>query len=360
MKGESKGDDESKQRNGNDRKNVKEENELKRVTKWISFTKPKIVLGFDQMSANILPSSGASTRGISVCFDKIVGWSLPSIIIDKFNKSRGSIEISVQLSLSLFHFQSGSFFGSTWLGNPVYIDERRGIEQSFIDVDYSEIIYLLTRIADPSCIGVVELVCNEIDTSKSIIAMQYGCGWAMINIFMQPFPADIAEGADNVVSTSVSIFSGSPRDLVLDNDIGTLTTRLKEIPGSKLYFRIYSHRKLTSAARLISENEIIGKFDVIAGLNAKDVTLPDETKLTTISCIGENTLRDGKKGVIVAPAKPSAAIPLELKIENCCISIPDRLAVENRMRQAVLKSLESPKSNEVRISHRSLKIGNGI
>jgi len=39
----------------------------------------------------------------------------------------------------------------------------------------------------------------------------------------------------------------------------TLASRLKEIQGCSLYFKLYSHRRLLRAHRLIAENEALGR-----------------------------------------------------------------------------------------------------
>ena len=331
--------------------------EYKRSLRWTSFAKPKVVFGFEHLTANRVPSMGSTSRGLSVCFDQVQGWSIPSAVIDDLQKNRGKFDVSIQLSLSLFHFQSGSFFGSTWIGFPVYLEDQRSIDQAMLSIDYHEIVYLISRVCDPSCIGVVELICNKIDVKKSLIVAQYGCGWSMLNIFQQPFPPDIAEGPENALAMSVPIYKGSPRDLVLNNDVTSLTSRLKEASGSKLFYRIYSHRKLIPAARLVAENELVGRFELVAGLVSKEVILPDATTPAAIPCIGEEQYTLGKKGVVIVPSRPVIAMPLSFKVEECYIYIPSRVEVETRMRMAVLKNLGLGTNNEIRILSRNLKIG---
>ena len=58
---------------------------------------------------------------------------------------------------------------------------------------------------------------------------------------------------------SCPFFQGSPRDLALNSDISILKSRLKEISGCTLQFKLYSQRKLLKAQRLIAENEAIGR-----------------------------------------------------------------------------------------------------
>lgn len=334
------------------------EAESKRSLRWLSFAKPKVVFGFEHLTANRVPSTSSSSRGLSVCFDHVQGWNIPAKVIEDVTRSWGKLDLSIQLSLSLFHFNSGYFFGSTWIGFPIYLEDQRAIEQAVLNIDYNEVIYLVSRISDPSCIGVVELICNKIDHQKSLIVAQYGCGWSILNLFIQPFPPDIAEGPENAHSMSVPVYKGSPRDLVLNSDVTSLTSRLKEVQGSKLFYRIFSHRKLIPVARLIAENELVGRFEVVPGLVAKEVMLPNSTTSTSIACIGEEQYNLSKKGVVVVPSRPVVAMPLSLKVEECYFYIPDRIAVETRMRNAVLKSLGLGTNNEIRILSRTLKIGN--
>ena len=62
-----------------------------------------------------------------------------------------------------------------------------------------------------------------------------------------------------IVLQSCPFFQGSPRDLALNSNISILKSRLKEISGCSLQFKLYSQRKLLKAQRLIAENEAIGR-----------------------------------------------------------------------------------------------------
>jgi hypothetical protein len=57
-------------------------------------------------------------------------------------------------------------------------------------------------------LGIVEVVMSKRQISTDVVVAQYGCGWTMLNIFaVQPEPADIAEGHENVMM-SVSVLVG--------------------------------------------------------------------------------------------------------------------------------------------------------
>lgn len=144
--------------------------------RWIAFMKPKAVFGFDHLSPISVPQMTSKLRGFSVNFEKILGWRPPHAL-NTYLVAERVHEFSIQLSFSMFHLNSGSFFGSTWLGSPVIIPTDTITDDGapvVIDIDYNEIIYLMSRLTDPSCVGVVELVASKIGTQKSPTTSQYG------------------------------------------------------------------------------------------------------------------------------------------------------------------------------------------
>jgi len=148
---------------------------------------------------------------------------------------------------------------------------------------------------------------------------------------------------------------GSPRDLLLNNDIRNLASRLKEMSRCTLEYKLFGHRKLLRAQRLLAENEAIGRFDVIAGLVPKEVSPSGSTGTKFLSVVGDEEIIEGKNDVFCVPAKPNVAIPLSLKVSDCDVFIPDRAAFENRLIASVAKNLAS--SMDAQILSRSLKIG---
>ena len=148
--------------------------ESRRNLKWLSFSKPRMVFGFDHLGTNNVPIMSGKTRGISMCFEKISGWHVPPQIYQDLNIGSNSFEFTVQLSLSMFHLASSSFFGSTWMGRSVPLGDNNDDIPDLIDLEYNEIVYLLTRLTDPSCVGVVEIVVSKNSKSKKLVTAQYG------------------------------------------------------------------------------------------------------------------------------------------------------------------------------------------
>lgn len=179
-------------------------NEVRRNLKWASFAKARVSFGFKHLSPAHVPSMTSEPRGIALCFDKLSGWTLPAPIRKQFELNNGSdYEIRLQLSMSMFHLNSSSFFGSTWMGPPATVAE---VHSSSSPVEYTDVVYMISRITDPSCVAVVEIIVSKYDLQKNVTSQQFGCGWTMINPFTKPHPPDIAEGHENV-SVMVSFLS---------------------------------------------------------------------------------------------------------------------------------------------------------
>jgi hypothetical protein len=56
------------------------------------------------------------------------------------------------------------------------------------------------------------------------------------------------------------VFSGSPRDMLMNTDIKSFAKLLKEIPKCSLFYKLYSHRRLLKLQKLVGENELIGRY----------------------------------------------------------------------------------------------------
>ena len=176
------------------------EDESRRALRWVSYTKPRVVFGFDHLTPAYVPAMSNKTCGYSVCFEKVIGFRPPIEVLNELDQ--GGIEISVQLSMSLFHLNSVSFFGTTWMGSPVPLSSDGRTVSDVVDFDSNEVVYFMSRLTDSSCVGVLEVVASKVDSDTGVVLSQYGCGWTMLNLFAQnPSPADISEGHQNVQLT---------------------------------------------------------------------------------------------------------------------------------------------------------------
>lgn len=326
--------------------------DLRRELRWISYAKPKTLLGFDHLGPAYLPSMSLKPKGYSICFDRVGGWSPPSQLIREVRNN--NCELSLQLSLSFFHTTSKTFFGSTWMGQEVHVGDSTDV----IDFDYSDIVYLISRINDPTCIGVVEIVASLVDTKKYITIGQYGCGWTMINLFNSSSREtfhDISDGHEGVQNSSSTFLLGTPRDLLI-YDPTEWKDLLREMKSCTLTYRGFGHRKLVKISRLLAENEPIGKYDPIAGILPKNVVTNEGKKPTSVSCLADEEISDGKKGIICLPSSPAIVIPMELKVIDFQILIPNRSQVEDEVIASVIRNNVDAERSQAKVLQRTAKI----
>ena len=130
---------------------------------WVAFAKPNLVLPL----CPPLPQFASKAKGFACCFDKVEGWNPPKTLID----NASVYNVTVQLSFSLYHIDTCSFFGSTWMGLPVTLKENM---PDIVDFYYGDIIYALTRVSDPNCIGIIEIVVTQTDKVTDLLVSQYG------------------------------------------------------------------------------------------------------------------------------------------------------------------------------------------
>jgi hypothetical protein len=143
-----------------------------RQGRWQSLLKSKVSFGFHHLSPAHLPSMSEDRHAYALCFEKVSNWSIPDSVLKAFGDD--DFEITLQLSLSLYHLNSASFFGSTWMGPPISLgNSDRKIPKS-IDFEYTDIVYMISRITDPTCVAVIEIVVSKFDIARNLIAMQFG------------------------------------------------------------------------------------------------------------------------------------------------------------------------------------------
>lgn len=147
---------------------------FKRAQHWLSYAKPRVVLGFDRIvSSGNTPVMSRKLHGFSLVFSNLQGWSLPSQLLSDVDS--GDYYLSVRLSLSLCHLTSRTFFGSTWLGSAVLLGEgRHDSIPDVIDFDYNDLVYLVSRLTDPSCVAIVEVVASKMQRGRNVTISQHG------------------------------------------------------------------------------------------------------------------------------------------------------------------------------------------
>ena len=296
----------------------------KRRSKWVSFARQHCAFGFEKLTNAQLPQMSHRAYGLAICLEKIRGWKLPRSLLKDLN--RGSCDVSVHLRLSLFHMKSLTFFGTTWIGPEILLNDNEVPDV----LEYIDIVYLISRLIDNSCIGIIEVVATRVDRETNLATAQYGCGWAMLSLFGQHVLHDVSEGFSHVSATTAAFYRGSPRDILeLSLHDQSRKPALQEMNGCLLHFKIYSHRKLLKISDLIMENAIFGRFDTIAGLAVKKVApLPGEHTIS-VPCIGDQKVEE--EGVLIMPGVPSVARSYMAKVTNFKLIIPNRASFESAL-----------------------------
>ena len=145
--------------------------ESRRTLRWLAFSRPRVVFGFDHLGAINLPNISNHLKGLALCFERVSGWHVPVQIFQDVESS--ACEFRVQLSLSMFHLNSNTYFGSTWMGDALLLNDEINEYSVQVDIPYNEIVYMISRLNDPSCVGVVEIVVSKI-SKKGLVIGQYG------------------------------------------------------------------------------------------------------------------------------------------------------------------------------------------
>jgi len=59
----------------------------RRNKKWLSFARSKVSFGFKHLPPNSIPNMSPDTRGISICLERITGWTVPIAVIRELQRS---------------------------------------------------------------------------------------------------------------------------------------------------------------------------------------------------------------------------------------------------------------------------------
>ena len=136
------------------------------MLRWLSFAKQRSLVNPEVAVSNV---EGNIPYGIAIGFESIRKWEIPPALLEGI--SLGICEVKVHLTLSLFDRRSNSFFGNTWVGAPVPLIIKG---PSVVDVEYKEMTYMITRLTDPSLVGIIEMVATKFERETMIATAQYG------------------------------------------------------------------------------------------------------------------------------------------------------------------------------------------
>ena len=192
--------------------------------------------------------------------------------------------------MTFFHGRSQRFFGNTWIGSEHHVTSL-GKCDSF---NLNEIVYFRSKIVDPTCYCVIELVATEYWPGKSTPARLYGCGWSLIN----PFTTEVADGI-------TFVHHGTPNRLlrISQSELESLFN-CSPVQSSIKYdtskYEILN--KIQSKLQLFDHNEIIGAIDTVPGFSKQYIEYPDGRGIIHENCLGASISKE-KESWSVSPPK---------------------------------------------------------
>ncbi|KAG5181621.1 hypothetical protein JKP88DRAFT_349186 [Tribonema minus] len=232
---------------------------------------------------------------------RVGGWAVPPILANR-GRSAGTL-LRYSLRVSFYHAGSRRFYGNTFQGASVSEEEgggkvvrnrggggggsrvrrRRGssgpqraqrgarrAENNGSDDDdaseldltthHSDVAYWYSAYEDPNCLAVVELVATEVDARRGIQLGQYGCGWTFLQMYGPTDPES---------QTQRDVYRGTPRSLLFFEAADFQRVGESAVPGCTLSYRLQTFDKLLAARHLFRENEIIGAFEPLPGLQVR-------------------------------------------------------------------------------------------
>lgn len=154
------------------RKSKRHSQSTNRAIRWTGYTKDHLSMTFENVPPKFQPTMFENRHGLAIYLEKIDGWRLPKRVFEQLGQGR--VHLSLQLSLSLFHLTSGTFFGTTWMGPRISLSDPEKAYSKDVELQFKEMIYLISRINDETCVGVVEIVVGKEDDDVNLTAGQYG------------------------------------------------------------------------------------------------------------------------------------------------------------------------------------------
>lgn len=210
--------------------------------------------------------------GIRVHFDRIDGFRLPPAFAKEL-KGASKSKLEFCIHLSLFHTSSQSFFGNTWV-SPLQKASMSGKKSSRLDLSSIQVA-LCTRIADPGCLAVAEIVVVEKDASGNQILGQYGVGWTSMPLFAAV--SSLASATNKSQKQKVKVYSGSPRALLFMDADGPNSKEdaLQPLQDCTMVYVCSNDTQMTKISHLVRLNEFVGPGQSLGGL--REGTFPTKS-----------------------------------------------------------------------------------
>ncbi len=206
---------------------------------------------------------------VTVFLDKVTNFNLPRAVTEATSNSK----INARISMSLFHLETGAFYGNTWQSAPIKVKSGKSL-------NVQQTVCFKTKAVDASCVAVAEIIVEEANKKSGHVIRRLGCGWSMLNLFAERLAKASRRNAEDS-SVDAPVFTGSPRALVFYKGKVVRESDFKPQRKCAIRFAAALHPKFSKAARLIADDEIIGANTHVPGFKPR-LDAHDEE----VACIG--------------------------------------------------------------------------
>lgn len=245
------------------------------------------------------------------------------------------LNITCSLSMTFYHSKTKRFYGSTYIGHEHHCTIQKSSSKIVFE-NFNELTYFFTRINDPNCFIVIELVLNILSPLSGGISGRVGCGWAIIN----PYVGELKS------TGKICLHEGSPKRLLECKGNHTaienhLTKHNKTT--SVVSFTIWRSESLSKTLPLcLKENQIVGAHTPIAGLRSTTINYFDDRQSIVDNCIGANTHGNILDWTLSPPQLSDTSIYANSRTVKACnisVTLPLRRELERTLELWMTHSL---------------------
>jgi hypothetical protein len=267
-------------------------------------------------------------------------WPIPP----SFKKRLQSVEhdgmqvlnITCSMSMTFYHSKTKRFFGSTYLGHEHHCTIQSSSSKIVFE-NFNELTYFFTRINDPNCFIVIELVMNILSPLSGGVSGRVGCGWAILN----PYVGELKS------TGKICLYEGSPKRLLeckgnhtaIENHLA----KHNKATTSVLAFSIWRCESLSKTLpHFLKENQIVGAHTPIAGLRCATINYFDDRQSVVENCIGAITHGNILDWTLSPPQLCDTTIFANshtIKASNISVTLPLRRELERTLQSWMTHSL---------------------
>lgn len=298
------------------------------------------------MQQELAPTVEVDATAYAFLLSSINPWPMPPSLRKRLQTAELDgmqlMNATCSMSMTFYHSKSRRFYGSTWVGHEHTCTIKSSSTKIVLE-NFNELTYFFTRVHDPYCFIVIELIMNILSPLNGSISGRLGCGWAIVNPFL----------GESKSNGRICLFDGSPRRLLelkgsRASILEQLTKQNKATSASVVSFTIWRLEGLMSRAipQCIKENQIVGAHTSIAGLRRTTVNYFDERGSIVETCIGAATHGNILDWEMSPPLGDTSILEKSqiLKASDICVTLPRRSQFERTLESWITHSLPKEKN----------------